>query len=510
MNASVLTHHQAFQLGPVEVRPATKTLVRDGKETVVEPRVMQVLVALVQAKGAVVSRDDLVEHCWDGRIVGDDAVNRIMSRLRHLASDAGRGSFVIETVTKVGYRLRLIDGSEGQHAAAGARQIDRRRLLIGLGAATGAAGIGAIALRPHKVSVPPQARAQLDQAMFAFNQDTREGQNQAEGLLRQLVADRPDYADAWGALGMVYATVSHFRSTSEGRLLEQRARVAGKRALQLERDNGYGLVAIANARSFFGNWLTVDRTLRGVVARQPGNKPVLNMLAMLCHMTGRSQMSLTLFRQAQLGQTPMPGLLFIEARGLWYAGQLDEADQILDRAAELFPTHFALWFQRFYMALFTNRADAALAMALDKSRWPSNIPEEEIARVRHVAEALVDPAPVRIQRVLAEVMETARTGAGHAENSAQFAAALGRPDLSMDILRAYYFGEGFTVPEVRFTPMQGSYTRVGDRMTNFLFAPSMAVLHPMPAFAALTRRAGLADYWRRSGTRLSALGVPID
>lgn len=136
MNASVLAHHDVFHLGSVEVRPSTKTIARDGQETVVEPRVMQVLVALADAKGAVVSRDDLVEHCWDGRIVGDDAVNRIMSRLRQLANGVGQDSFVIETVTKVGYRLRLLDG-QTQHVTRNGLPIERRKLMIGLAVGRG-------------------------------------------------------------------------------------------------------------------------------------------------------------------------------------------------------------------------------------------------------------------------------------------------------------------------------------------------------------------------------------
>ena len=41
-----------------------------------DPRVMQVLVALTGAAGKVLSRDDLIALCWDGRIVGDNAINR--------------------------------------------------------------------------------------------------------------------------------------------------------------------------------------------------------------------------------------------------------------------------------------------------------------------------------------------------------------------------------------------------------------------------------------------------
>ena len=46
---------------------------------------MQVLVALHRAFPNVVSRDDLIASCWEGRVVGDDAINRAIGRLRRLS-----------------------------------------------------------------------------------------------------------------------------------------------------------------------------------------------------------------------------------------------------------------------------------------------------------------------------------------------------------------------------------------------------------------------------------------
>ena len=66
---------------------------------------MQVLVVLAMANGGIVSRDDMVRQCWDGRIVGDDSINRVVSRLRKLAEEHGDGALRIETISKVGYRL---------------------------------------------------------------------------------------------------------------------------------------------------------------------------------------------------------------------------------------------------------------------------------------------------------------------------------------------------------------------------------------------------------------------
>jgi adenylate cyclase len=66
---------------------------------------MQVLVALIRAGGQIVSRDDLMASCWHGVVVGEDAINRVMGRVRRLADGLGGGEIKLETITKVCYRL---------------------------------------------------------------------------------------------------------------------------------------------------------------------------------------------------------------------------------------------------------------------------------------------------------------------------------------------------------------------------------------------------------------------
>lgn len=128
-----LAREAAFRLGPAEIRPATREAVWPDQREMLEPRVMQVLVALARRRGEVVSRDDLIGDCWGGRIVGDDAINRCIGQLRRLAERVG--GFEVETVARVGYRL--VD----QATAPPSR---RRRVLIVAGVA-GAAAVAAIA-----------------------------------------------------------------------------------------------------------------------------------------------------------------------------------------------------------------------------------------------------------------------------------------------------------------------------------------------------------------------------
>ena len=99
-----LAREASFRLGVLDVRPATLEVAAGDRRETLEPRVMQVLVALARQAGDVVSRDDLIASCWGGLVVGEDAIQRCISRLRRLASALG-GGFELETVPRVGYRL---------------------------------------------------------------------------------------------------------------------------------------------------------------------------------------------------------------------------------------------------------------------------------------------------------------------------------------------------------------------------------------------------------------------
>ena len=89
----------------MQVHPAELAVEFNGQRHDLQPRVMQVLVALAKARPTVVSREKLVDLCWEGRVVGGDALNRCILALRHLAQDFIPAPFTIETVPRVGHRL---------------------------------------------------------------------------------------------------------------------------------------------------------------------------------------------------------------------------------------------------------------------------------------------------------------------------------------------------------------------------------------------------------------------
>lgn len=107
------------RLGALAVDPARRLVVHaDGREEILEPRVMQVLAVLARAEGRIVTRDELNLACWRGLTVSEDAINRVAARIRKLSDGLGVGVFRLETVNKVGYRLVQTDTAPAPAPAA--------------------------------------------------------------------------------------------------------------------------------------------------------------------------------------------------------------------------------------------------------------------------------------------------------------------------------------------------------------------------------------------------------
>ncbi len=94
-----------LQIGEWWVDPAANEVGRDGESTRIEPKAMQVLVALAEHPGRVVGREELMSKVWTGVVVGDEALTQTIIKLRRALGDSSRSPSYIETISKRGYRL---------------------------------------------------------------------------------------------------------------------------------------------------------------------------------------------------------------------------------------------------------------------------------------------------------------------------------------------------------------------------------------------------------------------
>ena len=95
-----------FQIGEWVISPKLNSLSRNGDRLRIEPKVMQVLLCLAQARD-VVSKEKLMRTVWADTFVSDDVLTRSISELRKIFGDSSKAPRYIQTIPKGGYRLML-------------------------------------------------------------------------------------------------------------------------------------------------------------------------------------------------------------------------------------------------------------------------------------------------------------------------------------------------------------------------------------------------------------------
>ncbi|MBW6530050.1 winged helix-turn-helix domain-containing protein [Sphingomonas sp. RRHST34] len=507
-----------IDLAGLTIRPSLRLVALGEQEELVEPRVMQVLVALARADGAVVSRDELVAQCWDGRIVGDDAINRVVGRLRRLSEGIGTGRFRVETIARVGYRLIVAETSappappsvaadEAVALAEGAGRaavpnVPRRVLIAGLGVA-GATVIGGAWWRHRDRVAPrtPEVVALVAQARDSQRQADRQGLWQAIGLFRRAVLLAPDDADAWGQLALCCAVAARIATAADRAAFAERALAAERRAETIDPGNAYAALARMRRAPLLGNWRAQEQVTARAAREHPDDDVIADALGRMLQMVGRMRESTNHFTRALTVGGPSPIAMYQRVVSLWSIDRLEEADRAMEEAFALYPLHYAVWFTRAFLLAYTGRGAEALRMIEDSDHRPSNVDDASFTLTAGMARALATRDPRHVEATAGAYVEAAHRGSGHAENAIQFLSAAGRLDQAFAIAEGYFLRRGFAVDTLRFSRRQGTYTAPDQRVSWFLFAPPCAALRRDSRFETLARAMGLTRYWRETGTR---------
>ncbi|MBS0384505.1 MAG: winged helix-turn-helix domain-containing protein [Proteobacteria bacterium] len=77
----------------------------DGGVIALEPQVFALLAFLVENRDRVVSKDEIVEKIWEGRIVSDSAVSSRIKSARQALGDDGVSQRFIRTMHRIGFRF---------------------------------------------------------------------------------------------------------------------------------------------------------------------------------------------------------------------------------------------------------------------------------------------------------------------------------------------------------------------------------------------------------------------
>jgi DNA-binding response OmpR family regulator len=92
-----------YRFGAYELDPQRRELRCEGSPIAIEPKVFEMLVYLLQHHERVVSKEELLAHCWPGTFVSDAALSRCLAKVRKAVQSDPAAMPVIKTVYGHGY-----------------------------------------------------------------------------------------------------------------------------------------------------------------------------------------------------------------------------------------------------------------------------------------------------------------------------------------------------------------------------------------------------------------------
>jgi DNA-binding winged helix-turn-helix (wHTH) protein len=102
-------------------------------ERPLEPRAFNVLCLLVENHDRLVSKDEILEKVWDGRVVSDSALSTVVKAVRKALGDDGDAQTYVRTVRGRGFRfvapVRILSDSEAKVQLSSASHDEERHTV---------------------------------------------------------------------------------------------------------------------------------------------------------------------------------------------------------------------------------------------------------------------------------------------------------------------------------------------------------------------------------------------
>ncbi len=119
-----------FKVGDWIVQPKRLRMYLPGTAVHIAPKSMAVLQCLADARGDVVSRNDILDKVWPGATVTDDVLTQCIVELRKAFGDSASEPQIIETIPRQGLRLVAPVSDIEKGTDSGSRWLKGRRTAL--------------------------------------------------------------------------------------------------------------------------------------------------------------------------------------------------------------------------------------------------------------------------------------------------------------------------------------------------------------------------------------------
>lgn len=340
------------------LRP-TGELSRGGTRVRLQGQPVQVLEALLERPGELVTREQLIARLWPGGVIVDfdTALNSAMRRLRTALDDHADHPRYIETIPRRGYRFigkldPLLPGTEAGPLPTAARSPRLAWMGLAAGVVLTLAGLGTwrAASEPEAPAVPPAARNAVadapaavlehcERARYFFGRRGEGDTARALALFQEAVRIMPTHAPAWAGIASTrWIDTMEERTTREAGLPQVRA--AAERALSLDPANGEALLRLANYHRAMGDRAAAEIAINRAAEVAPNDPLLLAFQSDRARAAGRLDEALELQRRAvqhdPLAVAPRHNLVVL----LFVVGRYEEARTQLRELTAISPLRF--------------------------------------------------------------------------------------------------------------------------------------------------------------------------
>ena len=94
-----------YRFGDFSLDPQRFELNENGVAVALEPQVFNLILLLLENRERVVTKDEMIDRIWDGRIVSEATLSSRVSAARRAVGDSGAAQSVIKTIPRRGFRF---------------------------------------------------------------------------------------------------------------------------------------------------------------------------------------------------------------------------------------------------------------------------------------------------------------------------------------------------------------------------------------------------------------------
>ena len=280
---------ESYEFADFRLIPGEGQLLRDGEPVALTPKAFETLLFLVERRGHLVQKAELMDKVWADAFVEENAVSKCVWSIRSALGEDPKNPKFIQTIPKRGYRfvadVRVSNGGEqmpepplsspasSSFAASGPleRPVRSRTILIsaviiavvvlGLSAWVFRSWLpmpGGAPVTPKELEllgspggVDPDALEQYLRGRYLLNQQNPKDQDTAIAALERSVEIDPSFAAAYAELSQAYIWKAFSFAPGE-KVLAVKAYIATEKALLLDPNLAVGY--LARGRAFWTPW----------------------------------------------------------------------------------------------------------------------------------------------------------------------------------------------------------------------------------------------------------------